>query len=146
MKMPGRLKSPPVSPSQPGVNKGPNLENPVLAVRQSHKGSGESLLGVGGRDTRSIPPPGKVAPSFEMRAMGSLVPQLQEYLCLPLQAPQMSKAQPLCLSVLRASVLSQEEEGLGTWLFLASSLGCPKGPLVPCSSTQRPLGSSPSYQ
>ena len=47
MKMPGRLKSPPVSPSQPGVNKGPNLENPVLAVRQSHKGSGESAGGGG---------------------------------------------------------------------------------------------------
>ena len=58
----------------------------------------------------------------------------------------MSTAQPLCASVLRASVLSQEEEGLGTCLFLAPSAGCPKGPLVPCSSTRRPLGSSPSYQ
>lgn len=32
-------------PSQPGVNKGPNLENPVLAVRQSHKGSGSLCWG-----------------------------------------------------------------------------------------------------
>lgn len=53
-------------------------------------------------------------------------------------------AQPLCLSVLRASVLS--EEGLGTWFFLTSSSGCPKGPLVPHLPTRRPSGSTPSYQ